>query len=602
VDRFWAQPLRRQLFLSIALLLLPVLGAAAWSASTTLRERENDLRDAARIAAVTAAAYVEGDLASIDRTASGLALNPYIQNLRGEESVPTLRTVTNNRPSILDIVIVNRDGMTVGRAGGPNGLVRNYSPPMTEVLKSQGRVVLPMAVGSDGRSHYTSMGYPLHDDAGRTVGALWFLVSLDATQRSFAQLPLPPGSVVTIVDASNVVLMRSLDPERYVGKPLHGGNEFPAGQDWAIHESADGTRRMYVRQAIDRGPWVLSVGIPTRVALTKAISVWERSATILVIGLLAWLLFAAWLSKRVVTSVHYLDGAAQRIAAGDFATITPRPMPNREFQDLQDAFVEMLRRFNETKAELDRHLSEERRISQELQSLQRQVIRQERLAAVGQLVSGVAHEINNPLQSILGFSELLQMQTDVSEDVKSDLRLIQKESARACAIIRNLAMFARQQPGEASPVRLADVVNAVVELRQRRLETENITLVVENHATRLVSAVLTELQQVTLNFVVNAEQAIKLSGKLPGTITVRTYDAGEFVGLEVEDTGPGVSPENEAKLFQPFFTTKPVGVGTGLGLSVSYGIIDSMGGRIGHRPGRAGGATFYFELPALSNA
>ena len=91
---------------------------------------------------------------------------------------------------------------------------------------------------------------------------------------------------------------------------------------------------------------------------------------------------------------------------------------------------------------------------EELQSLQRQVIRQERLAAVGQLVSGVAHEINNPLQAILGFAELLQMQADVPDSVKGDLRLIQKESARACNIIRNLAMFARQQPGEAAPVRL----------------------------------------------------------------------------------------------------------------------------------------------------
>jgi two-component system sensor histidine kinase HupT/HoxJ len=111
-------------------------------------------------------------------------------------------------------------------------------------------------------------------------------------------------------------------------------------------------------------------------------------------------------------------------------------------------------------------------------------------------------------------------------------------------------------------------------------------------------AVATELQQVALNFVVNAEQAILLSGRLPGRITMRTYDTDGFVCFEVEDTGPGVPPDDEAKLFQPFFTTKPVGTGTGLGLSVSYGIIDSLGGRIGHRRAAAGGAIFYFELPA----
>ena len=216
-------------------------------------------------------------------------------------------------------------------------------------------------------------------------------------------------------------------------------------------------------------------------------------------------------------------------------------MPTREFAELQDAFDLMLRRFNDTRSALDGQMGEERRMREELQSLQRQVIRQERLAAVGQLVSGVAHEINNPLQAILGFAELLQMQADVSDSVKTDLRLIQKESARACNIIRNLAMFARQQPGEAAPVRLTDVITSVAELRQRRLESEQIELRVEDRSTQYVSAVLTELQQVLLNFVVNAEQAILASGRLPGRITIRSGDLDGRVTLEVEDTGPGIA-------------------------------------------------------------
>jgi signal transduction histidine kinase len=251
-------------------------------------------------------------------------------------------------------------------------------------------------------------------------------------------------------------------------------------------------------------------------------------------------------------------------------------MPTREFAELQDAFDLMLRRFNDTRSALDGQMAEERRMREELQSLQRQVIRQERLAAVGQLVSGVAHEINNPLQAILGFAELLQMQADVPESIKGDLRLIQKESARACNIIRNLAMFARQQPGEAAPLRLVDVISSVAELRQRRLQSEQIELRIEDRSTLYVSAVVTELQQVLLNFVVNAEQAILASGRLPGRITIRACDIDGRILLEVEDTGPGIPPDNEAKLFQPFFTTKPVGQGTGLGLSISYGIIDSL--------------------------
>ena len=118
-------------------------------------------------------------------------------------------------------------------------------------------------------------------------------------------------------------------------------------------------------------------------------------------------------------------------------------------------------------------VDDERRMREELQSLQQQVIRQERLAAIGVLVSGVAHELNNPLQAILGFAELLQMQKDMPEQARADLTLIQKESARASAIIRNLSRFGRQM-SEPTPVRLRDVVASVMELRQRKLEELNI--------------------------------------------------------------------------------------------------------------------------------
>ncbi len=107
----------------------------------------------------------------------------------------------------------------------------------------------------------------------------------------------------------------------------------------------------------------------------------------------------------------------------------------------------------------------------------------------------------------------------------------------------------------------------------------------------------TEVEQVTLNFVINAQQSIESAGRPKGRILIRVYDAGKKVRLEVQDDGAGVTVEDEPKLFQPFFTTKPVGKGTGLGLSVSYGIIDSYGGVIGYRGNEWGGATFFFELP-----
>jgi signal transduction histidine kinase len=232
-----------------------------------------------------------------------------------------------------------------------------------------------------------------------------------------------------------------------------------------------------------------------------------------------------------------------------------------------------------------------------LQSLQRQVVRQERLAAVGLLVSGVAHEVNNPLQGILGTAELLEQQPGLSPQMREEIAFLKTQASRAREIIRNLSRFSNQQSGPPVLVDLAAVINEVVQLRQRDLDSANIALDVDVSTRRRVHASVTELEQVTLNFVINAQQSIE-GARAAGRILIRLFDVGKKVRLEVLDNGPGVKREDEAKLFQPFFTTKPVGKGTGLGLSVSYGIIDAYGGSIGYARNEWGGATFFFELPA----
>jgi signal transduction histidine kinase len=234
--------------------------------------------------------------------------------------------------------------------------------------------------------------------------------------------------------------------------------------------------------------------------------------------------------------------------------------------------------------------------------LQRQVVRQERLAAVGVLVSGVAHELNNPLQAILGTAELLERHSGLGPEALEEIAFVKTQSGRAREIIRNLSRFSSQQSGPPTLVDLRDVIGEVVQLRRRDLDNLSIGLDVEMTTNRKVYANFTEVEQVTLNFVINAQQAIESAGRTNGRILIRVFDAGKKVRLEVQDDGPGVSPEDEPKLFQPFFTTKPVGKGTGLGLSVSYGIIESYGGVIGYRDNEWGGATFFFELPVTEPA
>jgi C4-dicarboxylate-specific signal transduction histidine kinase len=597
--RFWAQTLRRQLFIAILLLLLPLLAAATWSGAVAFQERVEDLRDEAIVASTTTAAYLTRYLGSLDLMATALGLHPAVQALDAEEASTLLTRTLPQQPALLDVVLVAVDRREVARASDSTVAAEGGGHWAEPALGSGQRVISPLRTDKATGAHFLVVAYPVRNGAREVIGALGFRIRLQGIQNVFEQLPLPEGSVVTITDQNGLILARTVDCDRYVGTQTSEEprrlEEIPSSEELT---GVDGVQRMYSNAFVKDGPWVVSVGIPMNVAFGRSASLWMRSFTLLLLALVGWVVIAIVMSRRFVRSVDHLETAAKRIAAGDLRPLPPAPMPSRELAQLHTAFQLMVQRLDEARNALDHQMAEERQIREELQSLQRQVIRQERLAAVGLLVSGVAHEINNPLQAILGFAELLQMQHTLPDSVKGDLRLIQKESARACGIIRNLALFARQQPGQAAHVRFADVITSVAELRQRRLEQEDIELVVDDRSTHHVMAVFTELQQVVLNYVVNAEQAILMSGRLPGRITIRGRDEGDRVLIEVEDTGPGVPPEHEPKLFQPFFTTKPVGQGTGLGLSVSYGLIDSMGGHMGYRRSAAGGAIFYFDLPA----
>lgn len=330
---------------------------------------------------------------------------------------------------------------------------------------------------------------------------------------------------------------------------------------------------------IPNGHGTVTVYLPESLAWDRTWPIYRRNYLVVVGVTLTVVAIVFLLSWRWRRGLRALEGHASRIGAGQRTdTALPR-MPSSEMVSLQQSFTEMERN---------------------LASLERQIVRQERLAAIGTLMSGIAHELNNPLQAIAGRAQLVVRDPSVGDAVRADLDLIQKESARASAIIRNLSRFGRQADVAPEPIRLTDVITSVIELREGRLDELGIHLEIDDTATGRFMGVLTECQQVLLNFVVNAEQAMAGMRRGARRLTIRTRDRDGRVYCEVEDTGPGVSADDESKLFQPFFTTKPVGEGTGLGLSVSHSIIESYGGRIGYRRADAGGAVMWFDAPAVT--
>ena len=242
--------------------------------------------------------------------------------------------------------------------------------------------------------------------------------------------------------------------------------------------------------------------------------------------------------------------------------------------------------------------SETVRQLEELRRTQAQLVHAEKLSAVGELASGVAHEINNPLTTILGQAHLLLDHSDVTPHVRDRVKIIADEASRAARIVQNLLLFARHYPPERRPCSLADQVRRVIELIGYQLELDQIRIEMDVVSSPPVWADENQMQQVVLNLVQNAHQAmVKQEGER--VVTVRIRAVGATVLLEVLDTGPGIEPDALSRLFDPFFTTKPPGEGSGLGLSVSYGIVTEHKGRLrGENRTDRRGAIFTVELPA----
>ena len=236
----------------------------------------------------------------------------------------------------------------------------------------------------------------------------------------------------------------------------------------------------------------------------------------------------------------------------------------------------------------------------EQKAFEAQMIQHEKMAAVGQLVSGVAHELNNPLTSVLGLAELLVEQSATPPAIREHLRIIHEQAERAGKIVRNLLTFARPGTAEVEAVDVSDVVRRTALLLEYEVRLQQVDLAIELPSEPVVvRADRMQLQQVVVNLVTNAVQAVAANPpERPRRVLVRARRHEERVAIDVEDTGPGVPEELLSKILTPFFTTKDSGIGTGLGLAITYGILERHGGTLDVRRAPGGGALFVAELPA----
>jgi len=232
--------------------------------------------------------------------------------------------------------------------------------------------------------------------------------------------------------------------------------------------------------------------------------------------------------------------------------------------------------------------------------LRDKLVHAEKMAAVGQLVSGVAHEVNNPLTAILGFADLLMESPDLPDTARKDLRVILQEAQRTKQIVQNLLSFARQMPPQRNPLQLNSILRRTIQLRSYDFNSHGVEVI--EHLDEGLPDVIGDahqLQQVFLNILNNAYDAVREVGR-PARIEIMSTKSGEAVEVSFSDNGNGISHPD--RIFDPFFTTKEVGKGTGLGLSICYGIVKEHGGEIlCHNNIGGKGATFIVRLPASTH-
>ncbi len=305
-------------------------------------------------------------------------------------------------------------------------------------------------------------------------------------------------------------------------------------------------------------------------------------ALVSIAGMVLALIIANVLATNILRPLRNLRTASQEIAGGNLDTrVDMGPQAADEFVDVAEAFNTMAVSIKER--------------DDQLQENARKMTESKKLATLGQLAAGIAHEINNPLGGILMYSHMLREDLKMEQN-RENVEKIGRQADRCKKIVKGLLDFARQTKPERTESNLNLVLNEVIALLEHQAIFHNIEIVKDyNPSVPLLNFDVTQMQEVFMNLIHNAAQAMDGKGTL--TVVTEIIDEGRAVRVEIRDTGPGISGDTLERIFEPFFTTKEIGRGTGLGLSIAYGIVERHHGEIWVKSELGKGTSFFVKLP-----
>jgi two-component system NtrC family sensor kinase len=482
----------------------------------------------------------------------------------------------DNRQALAALSIVGKDLVTRALA------VVSTTPSADAATTRIGTVAMP---GTEPLLVLAESLPPLRDQPARILLACLRLKELaDAVERG-------RGFGSALVDSSGKVLVAG---GRFAGASAAGAApawiqpmlemQTPSQVGVVTREfTVDKTQYIGARTAARVAGVITVTAIPRSAAYLTARDLLDNLMLVSMALIVAGAVVALLMSRRLTKPLEQLALGAERIGQGNFDT--------RVHAESSDEMGALAVAFNRMASGL-----QERELA--LIQAQRALVHSAKMAAFGQLGAGIAHEVNNPLAGILGHTQLAIRRLGSENPAKASLDLIAQETRRCIDIIKNLMRFTRQETLQFQPVDANEAVRAALSIVDHQLSLQGIRIVRElGENLPQVNGDINQLQQVLVNLAINAQQA--MAGQR-GELSVRTRAEGGQVLIELQDSGPGISPELQKKIFEPFFTTKPAGKGTGLGLSVSYGIIESHGGRIEVRSSLGHGATFVISLPVAA--
>lgn len=577
-------PIRLKVLVAVLVILMLVIGViTATMANLFQQDKTAYVRDFSSAVTSNIQAEVETILGSQLSAAQVLAEVLFADYIDPVAKQQLAKPMFAAYPDLLALVTISASGEPVSLYN--NAALRDAEIEPAQVLElssltelhEEGTVAVRSVLNEFGNGAVVlTLGHRLAD-AEEELPVVALVTSNDLSHvlyrgKPFDSVLLDPErqAVVAIGDADHALHWARLALESIEG----------VGSSGVFEYSADG--QSYISGVAKTATGDLT--IVTRISSTAAyLTARQLLDDLVFVGLVLVLvaaLFGVFVSRRITRPLEGLSKAVRKIAKGDFDV-------NVAIKS-KDEIGELSTSFNDMAGEL-----KERESS--LKKAQHALVQSEKMAAVGTLSAGLAHEVKNPLSAVLGYAQLSKRKLEQPEALLKHLDTIETETRRCNEIIGNLMQFSRQEKGEHSEISVNEVVQKSIAIVDHQLSLKDVRIESElAEGIPVISGNANQLQQVLMNLMINAQQAIGEDG---GTVDLATYVAGGSVFITVSDTGPGIDKDVAAKVFEPFYTTKPAGQGTGLGLSVTYGIIQDHAGDISVKRSESGGAKFVITLP-----